>query len=495
MKRIGFVLPGLGHYGGINVVLNWAAILARSGYDVDIILPPSAGRPSIPFLSEEDGCRLHLVAEPEARRRRYHAAIATWWGSIPVVADLNADHHAWFMQAYEGQFFALNSPAQADFDELVASQMNVITIAHWLEDHILRHYGFEPKQTFCVPIGLDATLWKPVLREPLRRGGRGLCFLVEGPVNDPRKHLAPTIRMLEGLGLPYRWVGARVDRGLVGPHCRGVEEQVPYGRMPEVYRSADVLVKASSSEGMFAPPLEMFATGGTAVLWDVQGAEEYVTDRHNAYLVPMNSWSRLAEAVLELADDPERVRTLQENARATAAAWPTWEDQADQIRATIESLVPFGRCSLVRHVAKNQFRTILHSEPVVVEATRTRAEAARADYELARADAEAARALPAEGRLTELHHVKEGLRARLEAALQSAAEARQAEAARAAQVHTLAVEMHRLKASRTWRLAHLLQRARKRLAPDGSRRLAYLVWTGRGVWRAGRRLKPARRAA
>ena len=110
------------------------------------------------------------------------------------MAELNADHHAWFMQAYEAQFLDHNSSSQADFDELVASQMNVITTAHWLQQHILRHYNFEPKQTFCVLSGLDKTLWRSVPREPLRRGGRPVCFLVEGPVTDPRKNVAQTVR-------------------------------------------------------------------------------------------------------------------------------------------------------------------------------------------------------------------------------------------------------------------------------------------------------------
>jgi hypothetical protein len=116
VKRIGIAMDGLGVFGGTNVVLNWASILARSGYHLDIILPPSAGRPSIPFLSDDDARRLHLIAEPEARRHRYHTVIATWWGSIAVIAGLNADHYVWFMQAYEGQFLPLNSPVQADFD-------------------------------------------------------------------------------------------------------------------------------------------------------------------------------------------------------------------------------------------------------------------------------------------------------------------------------------------------------------------------------------------
>ena len=103
------------------------------------------------------------------------------------LAGLKADHHAWFMQAYEAQFLDLNDSTQVDFDELVASRMNVITTAHWLQQHILRHYAFDSKQTFCVISGLDKTIWKPMPREPLR-AHRRVRFLVEGPVNDPRKN-------------------------------------------------------------------------------------------------------------------------------------------------------------------------------------------------------------------------------------------------------------------------------------------------------------------
>ena len=208
--------------------------------------------------------------------------------------------------------------------------------------------------------------------------------------------------------------------------------------MPRVYGSADVLVKASNSEGMFGPPLEMFATGGTAAAWHVQGAEEYMSDRYNSYLVPMNSWPRLTEAILELADSPDRVRVLQENALATAKAWPTWEEQADQIVATIESLVPFGRCSLVRQVAKNQYRAILQTRTLPENPQPATAEAARAE--------------------------------RVEA------------------------QLAELTGSRAMRLVRAIQRGRRVVAPDHSRRWLCILHAGRLVWRTARRLKSIRRA-
>jgi hypothetical protein len=432
VKRIGILLHGMGIFGGINIVLNWAVVLAKAGYHVEIILPPSACRSQVPFLSEQDSRLLERTTEIEARRHRYHAVIATNWKSIALMVEFKADHYAWFMQAYESQFLDFNAPAQADFDNLVASQINVITTAHWLEEHILRHYTFELKRTFCVVSGLDKTLWRRVSRPELRAGGRPVCFLVEGPVTDPRKNVVRTIRLLEELGLYYRWVGTTVDVSLTGSNCCGIEQRVPYRRMVEVYGSADVLVKASNSEGMFGPPLEMFATGGTAAAWHVQGAEEYMTDRYNSLMVPMNSWARLAEAVLELAGDPKLVRSLQENSLATAEAWPTWEELADQIVSTIESFVPFGRSSLIRQVATNHLRSTIHSGPLVLESQRASVESARASRALA--------------------------------------------------------ELELMKSSRAWRLAHLLNRARTFLAPDGSRRWNYLSRTSLMVTRAGRRI-------
>jgi hypothetical protein len=439
VKRVGIVLPSLGLSGGVNIVLNWAVVLAKAGYHVDIILPPRAGHAAIPFLSEKESRLLNVVSEYDAANQHYQNQIATRWATIAIISGLSADHYAWFMQAYEGQFYPLNSPEQADFDELVASQMNVITTAHWLQEHVRRHYCVEPKQTFCVLSGLDKALWTRVQRRTPKRDGRGVRFLVEGPVSDPRKNTAQTIRLLEGMGLSYQWVGAHVDRSQIGPNCSRVLERVPYHRMPVVYRSADVLVKASNSEGMFGPPLEMFATGGTAVVWDVQGSEEYLSDRHNAYVVPMNSWPRLAEAILELGNCPDRVRALQENALATAEAWPSWDDQSDQIIETIEALVPFGRCSLVRHAAQNRFRYILHSRPLV--------------------------------QLTQL----------------AASEAHRA--ALAEQKYEQRYEQ--LTSSRSWRFLLLLQRLRKEVAPDGSRRWRYSLAVGRRLWRAGRRFESA----
>jgi O-antigen biosynthesis protein len=464
LKRLAILLPGLGINGGINIVLNWAVILARSGYQVDLVFPEPVDGFKPFFLSDDDARLLRPTYLAAARRLRYHAAFATWWGSIATLAELEAEHYAWFMQGYERQFLAQHAPISAVCDELFSSEINVIATALWLKEHMIRHYNTDPGRTFYVVSGLDKKLWRPGSREHAGAGGQPVTFLVEGPVHDPRKNVARTITLLERLGLPYSWVGSFVDRSVVGPHCRTVLDRVPYERMPEVYAAADVLVKASNAEGMFGPPLEMFSSGGTAVAWDVQGAEEYMADRYNSRLVPMNSWSHLSAAILELAGDPAYVRSLQEKASATASAWPTWDDQAEAIVATVGSLVPGGRASLLRRCANSRFRSI-------PDLTATIAEIRRAADESARATAQATAQATA-----------------LEA--QVAAEWAQADGAVAALQESVGA-LQDLQRSRAWQLARWLHRARSRLAPDGSKRWAYTEAAARAVIRTGRRLRSA----
>lgn len=56
-------------------------------------------------------------------------------------------------------------------------------------------------------------------------------------------------------------------------------------KQPEIYRSCDVIVKLSYIEGMFGPPLEMFHCGGTAIVYDVTGHDEYIVHEKNALVV------------------------------------------------------------------------------------------------------------------------------------------------------------------------------------------------------------------
>jgi glycosyltransferase involved in cell wall biosynthesis len=141
--------------------------------------------------------------------------------------------------------------------------------------------------------------------------------------------------------------GSEASWAEAGQHCVGVFSDVPLNRMAAVYSSADVLIKLSSSEGMFAPPLEMLSCGGTAICWDVQGAEEFMVSGHNSLLCPMNSFCSASAAVEALRDDRDVLGRLKAGAVRTAEGWPSWPDVAGNLLRCVEAIA--------RHENQGQF--------------------------------------------------------------------------------------------------------------------------------------------
>lgn len=335
MKTIGFVLPGLGISGGVHIVLRWSEILARHGHQVYLLVPDAERFVQVPFLSPEQ-VRFTVLSYEDGARIPFDLVFGTWWETLGVLPELDARAYAFFAQALESQFYLPNDFAQEAYEHLMGSGLPVVSIAHWLSEHFVRHFGVPAERVQTVLNPLDRSLWRPA--SPMVPRGDRLRFLVEGPSTDARKNIGATVRLLEDAGVEYIWVGAVVDRRLVGPRCVKVLERVPYERMPEVYASCDVLVKLSNAEGMFGPPLEMFATGGTALVWDVAGAEEYMAHLHNCVMAPLNSQPAVYDAIRMLERDPELVARLKRNALATAQAWPDWEQRVPDILAAVERI-------------------------------------------------------------------------------------------------------------------------------------------------------------
>jgi hypothetical protein len=94
----------------------------------------------------------------------------------------------------------------------------------------------------------------------------------------------------------------------------------------EIYRSCDVLLKLSTVEGMFGPPLEMFHCGGTAVVFDVTGHDEYIVDNENSRVVSTNDLDGVVKTIRTLLNDRSELARLKAGALRTAQAWPQWED-------------------------------------------------------------------------------------------------------------------------------------------------------------------------
>jgi hypothetical protein len=106
---------------------------------------------------------------------------------------------------------------------------------------------------------------------------------------------------------------------------------------PPIYRSCDILVKLSTVEGMFGPPLEMFHCGGTAVVFEVTGHDEYIFDGLNAQVVGRNNLNGVVQSIRELVMNPDRLQQLKQGALQTAAQWPSWYQSSAQFSEWVEA--------------------------------------------------------------------------------------------------------------------------------------------------------------
>ncbi len=73
--------------------------------------------------------------------------------------------------------------------------------------------------------------------------------------------------------------------------------------MSEVYQQCHILVKSSILESFSYPPLEMMATGGTAVVRPNGGNKEYLRDGENCLLYEPENISEAVEKIMELAEN------------------------------------------------------------------------------------------------------------------------------------------------------------------------------------------------
>jgi len=104
---------------------------------------------------------------------------------------------------------------------------------------------------------------------------------------------------------------------------------------PLIYRSCDVIVKLSYVEGMFGPPLEMFHCGGTAIVYDVTGYDEYISHNNNALVVKTGDEAQVIKFINKLKEDSELLHRLKIGALETAKQWDNWSSQVDKFEEII----------------------------------------------------------------------------------------------------------------------------------------------------------------
>uniref|UniRef100_UPI0040563B23 glycosyltransferase family 4 protein n=1 Tax=Candidatus Electronema sp. TaxID=2698783 RepID=UPI0040563B23 len=373
--RIAFLLGWPGISGGSYVIYEHASRLKRRGHSVAIVTRQEVQPEDHAWHSS--AAELDWLTLRQARNECFDVVFATWWETAFLLRKLKAKHCAYFVQSIESRFFEPPDPQhprnaeralwRGICEQTYSCAVPMITEARWIQEYLQRHHNNWP---YLVHNGIRKDIYTADgLAIAPRQPGR-FRVLVEGPTEVFFKNVPAAVRLAKAAGADEIWLltSSAIQSW---PDVDRVFSRVPIHETPAVYRSCDLVLKLSHVEGMFGPPLEMFHCGGTALVYDVTGHDEYIVHDRNAYVVKRDDEAEVVRLLRHLKENPAELERLKRGAAATAAAWPDWDACAahfEQALLEISAGKPVSRTYLqtwTRELFRSQkpfLRAALHKQ-------------------------------------------------------------------------------------------------------------------------------------
>lgn len=114
---------------------------------------------------------------------------------------------------------------------------------------------------------------------------------------------------------------------------------VPRQRAIDYLNASDIYVSTSLSDGTSANLLEAMTLSIPAVVTDIPGNKEWITDNQNGILTPTRNPTTLAQKILQLIENKERAKQLAKNARETAQKKVNWQKNMQALDNLIQKLI------------------------------------------------------------------------------------------------------------------------------------------------------------
>jgi glycosyltransferase involved in cell wall biosynthesis len=125
-------------------------------------------------------------------------------------------------------------------------------------------------------------------------------------------------RILSNENTTYNQPGTSVDSRVLFPGL------AKYDRLPRFYRSADLYVAATHSDGTSISLLEAMACGLPVLVSDIPGNREWVTPGVNGWLFPNGDADAMTEAILSAVDQRARLPEMGRAARIIVKERADW---------------------------------------------------------------------------------------------------------------------------------------------------------------------------
>jgi glycosyltransferase involved in cell wall biosynthesis len=328
--KVAWLVNDLQLSGGVGVIVEHARQLAHNhDFECVLVLAREQEDPDWQYRGLTD---LRVETLPSARRESFDIAICTWWETAFSLFELDAARYAYFIQSLEDRFYYLDQPERIGAALTLDLPVDFITEATWIARTI---EDMRPEsRVFLVRNGIDKDSFPLPERLEARTSDRPLHVLVEGHSQVWFKGVEQAAYAAGTLREPHHLTIVTADREFLSDDVPADEivGPVPRETMSDLYARSDVVLKMSSVEGMFGPPLEGFHRGATCVVTPVTGHDEYVAHGWNGLVTEWDDPRGTARALDLLAADRKLLHFLRTNAVETARAWPSW-DQSGQFMA------------------------------------------------------------------------------------------------------------------------------------------------------------------
>lgn len=341
--KVGFIVVDINQIsGGGNVVIEYANGLRLQGAEVYIIS-------MVPFkkdnsLWHEKINQLNIVDINNAVLIDFDIVFATWWMTYFELGRINSKIYAYLNQSYESRFHQV--PILKFLNRTTYSlPLLILTEAQWLKN-MINEVNPEAKIIY-LQNGLCPNTF-PIFENP-SEDERCLRILVEGPEGIPYKKVNETFKAIQESLIGFNdfkvgWLSSDTKGKTFSINGKEVQiyEKIPLHSVKNVLREYDVIIKLSSVEGMFGPPLEMFSQGGIAITSNVTGNEEYMIHGYNGFILQSYNSHRIGHYIKLLHRDRKLLKTMKANALKTAQQFPSWDQQSKILFMQLQELVNTG---------------------------------------------------------------------------------------------------------------------------------------------------------
>lgn len=321
--KVCFLVGSLAISGGAYVIFQHASYMRRNGFDVTLAVQYPIAKGMLDWHDEAKNFPIMTFAQ--AKTQMFDLVIATWWQTALEIHEFKAERYAYFVQLIESCVYAPNNHAWRNYAESTYKlPVHFVTEATWIKQYLKDSYG---QDAALVKNGIRKDIYNLNGKSHSPRLTDSPRILIEGPFAVDRKNTAYAVRLAQKAKAKSIWIMTSSNVQYF-PNVDKVFSRISIANTAEIYRSCDIILKLSTSEGMFGPPLEMFHCGGTAIVFNVAGHDEYIIDNYNARVAHIGDSDHVVSILDELLHNQNELNRLKENALKTANNWASWEQSS-----------------------------------------------------------------------------------------------------------------------------------------------------------------------